>query len=91
LSLSILSLIYSSIVSFLGASWLAWVALMIFTLVVLSTILKVPYMIVLALSALPFLLLAIYAVIQVSNWLMFLVMVLLGVVLAISIYKLFTR
>lgn len=78
-------------VSFLGASWLAWLVLFIAGLIVFSSILRVPYMIVLSVASLPFILLGIYAAIQIDTWIMFLVLVVLGIILAISIFKLMSR
>jgi len=91
LSLSVFSLIYESMTQFLGASWIVWAVLFILVLVVFSTILKVPYMITFAVSALPFLLLAMYSAIQISPWIMFLVLMVLGLILAISMYKIIAR
>jgi len=78
-------------VTFLGTPWLAWIVLFIAGLIVFSAILRVPYMIVLAVASLPFILLGIYAAIQIDTWIMFLVLVILGIILAISIFKLMAR
>lgn len=91
MSLTLLSYIYDSLVQFLGTDWLAWTVLFIAMLIVFSVLLRVPYMIVISVASLPFLLLGIYSVITLSSWIMFLVLFILGVILAISIYKIISR
>ena len=78
-------------VSFLGTEWLAWSVLFIAMLIVFSVLLRVPYMIVVSVASLPFLILGIYSAIAISSWVMFLVIFTLGLILAMSMYKLISR
>lgn len=91
MSLSVFSLIYDSMVSFLGVAWLAWLLLFIAGLVVFTTILKVPYEITIIMAGLPFLLMGIYATIQIDSWAMAILLFLIGTVIAISLYKIISR
>ena len=91
MSLSVFNFIYDGMVGFFGASWLVWIILFITALVLFSTLLRVPYMIVLIVCALPFLVMAIYAVIIIEPWISVLVLFTIGLLMAISIYKLITR
>ena len=91
MSLSVFNFIYDGMVGFFGASCLVWIILFITALVLFSTLLRVPYMIVLIVCALPFLVMAIYAVIIIEPWISVLVLFTIGLLMAISIYKLITR
>lgn len=91
MSLSVFELIYEGMVGFFGTSWLVWIILFITALILFSTLLRVPYVIVAIVCALPFLLMAIYAVIIIEPWVSVLVLFVIGFLMAISIFKLMTR
>lgn len=91
MSLAFLQIIYDGIRDFFGYDWIVWVMLAIAMLAVFSAILRVNFIITAAIAALPFLILGIYAVIQLSSWMMYAVFFLLGVILALSLWKLLTK
>lgn len=91
MSLAVFDIIYSSMTSFFGFEWISWAFLFIVTLVVFGALLRVPFIILLAVGSLPFLLLGIYSAIQISGWVMSLILMTLGVILAISFWRLLAR
>lgn len=91
MSLAVFTYIYESLLQYFGNSWLVWVILFITMLAVFGALLRVPFIVLGVIATIPFLLLALYAAIQVQPWIMFSILFLLGILLAISIWKLLTR
>jgi hypothetical protein len=90
MSLTAFENIYNSLLTYFGISWIAWVAIGLFVFAVFFATLRLPIIVIMPVMALPVFLLTFYGVIT-SGYIVTVIVLALGILLAIGLARLFIR
>jgi hypothetical protein len=80
--------IYTSLTNAMGFEWIAWVVLFITMFAIIAIILELDFLISLTVALLPILIFSMYNAISIGAWGISIVVLILGLVLALSMFRL---
>jgi hypothetical protein len=90
MTLSAFDNIYESMLTYFGINWIVWVAIGLFVLAVFFATLRLPILVIMPVMALPVFLLTFYGIIT-SGYIVTVIVLALGVLLAIGLTRIFIR